>query len=482
LLAALVTDDAQKVHDLPVLSPRQRQQLLVDWNDTARSFPHEVCLHELFEAQARRTPDAIAVCADEGALSFAELDARADRVARCLRAFDVGPDVLVAVSAERTLSTLVGFLGVLKAGGAYIPFDPGQPRAWLEDMLREAKPRLLIAPEAQRDRMPTFAGDVLWLSAEGEPPASADTRALDGRAPGLTSRNLAYVMFTSGSTGRPKGVMVEHRGVVNYALHTLRQQDHEAGDGSLILTSLSFDLALTGLYPTLLSGKTVRLGSPGQDLDAWRRQLLAATNLAPLKLTPSHLSLLQQVMAPAELAGRVRTLVLGGEPLRGAALAWWREHAPDTRIFNNYGPTEITVACTAQEVTGALPASVPLGRPISNARIYILDARREPVPVGVTGELYVGGVGVARGYLHRPELTRERFLVDPFVADSGARMYRTGDLARFRADGAIEYLGRNDHQVKIRGYRIELGEIETASSSAKSRPRCARSTPWTKCW
>ncbi|MGH2901845.1 MAG: amino acid adenylation domain-containing protein, partial [Solirubrobacteraceae bacterium] len=247
--------------------------------------------------------------------------------------------------------------------------------------------------------------------------------------------------------------------------HMIRQQDLANGDGSLVLTSFRFDLALTGLYPPLLCGKTVRLGTVGNDLSEWRRQILACSNLAPLKLTPSHLALLQQVIPPEQLAGRVHTLVLGGEPLRGSTLRWWREHAPAMRIFNNYGPTEISVACTAMEAGDPLPDSVPLGRPITNARIYILDAQRRPVPIGVVGEIYVGGVGVARGYVNRPELTRERFLPDPFDGDidapSASRMYRTGDVARWRPDGTVEYLGRNDHQVKIRGYRIELGEIET---------------------
>ncbi|XXV18932.1 amino acid adenylation domain-containing protein [Sorangium sp. So ce1182] len=464
LLEAMAAGDDRRVAELPVLSEAQRRQILVEWNDTAGDYPRARCLHELFEDQARRTPDATALVAGDQSLSFAELDARASRLARSLRARGVGPDVLVAVCAERGIAMVVGFLGVLKAGGAYIPVDPHHPVAWLAEMLEEAAPRVVLTEAAWQARLPAAQAEVVLLAPGGEPVEdvhrSADADELDPRALGLTPRHLAYVMFTSGSTGRPKGVMVEHRGIVNYTAHMIRQQDLASGDGSLVLTSLSFDLALTGLYPPLLCGKTVRLGTPGNDVEAWRRQLLSCSNLAPLKLTPSHLALLQQVIPAEALAGRIRTLVLGGEPLRGAALRWWREHAPAMRIFNNYGPTEISVACTAQEVTDPLPASVPLGRPITNARIYILDARGEPVPVGVAGELHVGGVGVARGYVNRPELTRERFLPDPFAAEPDARMYRTGDVARWRPDGTIEYLGRNDHQVKIRGYRVELGEIE----------------------
>ncbi|WP_047197779.1 non-ribosomal peptide synthase/polyketide synthase [Caldimonas brevitalea] len=461
LLDAMVADDTQAVARLPVLDAAQRHQLLVEWNGTAGDAGQEGCLHELFEAQVRRTPAALAVICGDRQLSYRELNARANQLARELRARGVGPDRLVAVCAERGVDLMVALLGVLKAGGAYVPLDPGYPAQRLQHMLEDAAPSVLLTQRHLEPLLPAHGAEVLRLDEDWPRIARHDDGDLDTQAVGLSPRQLAYVLFTSGSTGRPKGVMIEHRSIVNYACHAARQFDVQNGHGSLVFTSFSFDLTLTSVYPPLLCGRPVRLCPEGNDLAVWREQLLAGRELAPVKLTPSHLALLQQALPADAVAGRIRTLVLGGEPLKGAALQWWREQAPEMRIFNHYGPTEATVGCVVHEVTGPLPdGAVPIGRPITHMRIYVLDALRQPVPVGVLGEIYIGGAGVARGYLGRPDLTEERFLPDPYAAEADARMYRTGDVARWRADGTLEYLGRNDHQVKLRGFRIELGEIE----------------------
>jgi amino acid adenylation domain-containing protein len=347
-------------------------------------------------------------------------------------------------------------------------------------MLADATPVVVLTQERLRGRLPAVQSTLITVDAQNaaKPEAPRDEqRDAQGHSwqefkrderqdasnpviPGLTPRNLAYVLYTSGSTGTPKGVMVEHRNIANYSRYAAERFDVAQGAGSLICTSLNFDLTLTSFYPPLLSGRTVRLCEEGQDLQELARSLLASENLAPLKLTPSHLQALQQVLPAEQLAGRVRTLVLGGEPIAPHVVEHWMRYAPATRVFNHYGPTETTVGCVVYEIESSPTGPVPIGRPIANVRIYILDERQRPVAIGVTGELYIAGAGVARGYLNRPALTAERFVRDPFSTDAQARMYKTGDVGRWRADGNIEFLGRNDTQVKIRGFRIELGEIE----------------------
>jgi amino acid adenylation domain-containing protein len=464
LLEGFVAADDQIIARIPVLDPVERTRLVVEWNATAGSYPDAACVHHLFEDHARRAPHGPAVTLGDEVVTYGELNARANQLARHLRLRGVGPDQLVAVDAERSIELIVSIFGVLKAGGAYVPIDLELPAQRLAEVIEDARPRVLLT-RRRPDRSAIAVDEVIALVDDWADIAHHDASDLDPCSVGVTPRHLAYVIFTSGSTGRPKGVMIEHRSIVNYASHIVGQFDVASGDGALIFTSFNFDLTLTSVYPPLICGRALRLCPEGNDLARWRSDLLAASNLAPVKLTPSHLALLQQALPADQIDGRIRTLVLGGEALKGSALTWWREHAPNTRIFNHYGPTEATVGCVVNEVVGAPPGPVPIGRPITNMRAYILDRELQPVPTGVAGELYIAGVGVARGYLQRPELTRERFLPDRFVADPGdgeARMYRTGDVARWRGDGKIEYLGRRDHQVKLRGFRIELGEIEAA--------------------
>lgn len=445
---------------LPVLPPAEQHRVLEEFNATTAPHSGSGLIHELFEQQAQRSPDAIAVFHLDRALTYAELNRRANQLARYLRSRGVGPDQLVALCVERSCEMLVGLLGILKAGGAYVPLDSSNPVDRLEYVLSDAAPCILLTKEDLKAKLPETPAEVIALDRDWKDIAKESGENLDSRSILLGPQHLAYVIYTSGTTGKPKGVMIEHRNIVNYAKHVLQHFNIVSGDGSLVCTSLSFDLMLTGLYPTLLAGRAVHLCREQEGLPPLADEILKCWRLAPLKLTPSHLALLDEPLRSGQLAGRVQALVLGGEPLPGSVAHLWREHSPGTRIFNHYGPTETTVGCAIYEVADAPGGSIPLGRPISNTQIYCLDHHGQPVPIGVTGEIYIGGAGLARGYLNRPDLTAGRFIPNPFSADPGARIYKTGDLGRWRSDGTIEYLGRNDHQVKIRGFRIELGEIE----------------------
>jgi amino acid adenylation domain-containing protein len=445
--------------ELAVLPVGELRDIVEDWGAGSASALPNVLLHSLFEAEAERSPDTLAVSDEASSLSYGELNSRSNRLAHFLRAKGVGPDQLVALCLERNVHMLVGVLGVLKAGGAYIPVDPANPVERVQHILSDACPRLVLTQESLKGRLNGATAEVIALDSARELADQSDCN-LDPGPIGLSAQNLAYVIYTSGSTGKPKGVMVEHRSVVNYALFAIRKFDVSAGSGSVIGTSLSFDLGLTGLYPTLLCGRPVRLCSDERGIPSLAEDVARSTNLSPLKVTPSHLALLQAPLQSGQLANRVRVLVMGGEALHAATVRLWREHAPGTRLFNHYGPTETTIGCLVNELEQVGDGVVPLGRPIDNVQVYVLDRNLQIAPIGAAGEIHVGGVGVTRGYLGRPELTAERFIADPFSSNPRSRMYKTGDIGRWRADGVVEYLGRNDHQVKIRGYRIELGEIE----------------------
>lgn len=460
LVEALEQDSQTPAMALPIVPKSEHYQLIRGFNLTQRRVPNKL-VHVLFEDQARRTPDAIAVACEGHSLTYSELNGRANQLAWYLRVMGVGPDRLVALCIERSLSMVVGLLGVLKAGGAYVPLDPTDPAERMLHVLHDAQPRVVLTHEVQKSRLPPTNARVIALDSEWEEIAKERQENLDWKLLQLSPQNLAYVIYTSGSTGKPKGVMVEHRNLVNYVVHAIRQFDVASGNGSLICASISFDLILTALYPPLLCGRTVWLCSEQGGLPGLTDEVLRYCNLAPLKLTPSHLALLEQPLRSDQLRGRVRVLVLGGEPLQASVVHLWKRHSPSTRIFNHYGPTEATVGCIVHEIGDTLSGTVPIGRPISNTQIYILNCHMQPVPIGVAGEIYIGGAGVARGYLNRPELTVQRFVPDAFGANSHGRLYKSGDLGRWRDDGTIEFLGRNDHQVKVRGHRVELGEIES---------------------
>lgn len=446
---------------LSILPEQERRQVIESFNSTRQPQPEDGLIHVLFEKQVQLSPTASAVLFEGRSLTYAALNEKANQLARYLQNRGVGPNQLVALCLERSVEMLIGILAILKAGGAYVPLDPSNPADRLAYVLKDAAPRVLLTKGGLKAGLPKSQSQMILLDDDWSEIAQLEQGNLDSEVMRLNPYHLAYVIYTSGTTGNPKGVMVEHRNVVNYAAHAIRNFDVISGDGSLVCTSLSFDLMLTGLYPPLLCGRTIRLCPEQLGLPALAEELPKCRQLAPLKLTPSHLALLDQPLRSGRLAGCVRTLVLGGEPLPAKTVQLWRTHAPSTRIFNHYGPTETTVGVIVHEVGASDADPLPLGRPISNAQIYILNRQGQPVPIGVVGEIYIGGAGVARGYLNRPALTAERFLNDPFSAAPGARMYKTGDLGRWNVGGTVEFLGRNDHQVKIRGFRIELGEIES---------------------
>jgi amino acid adenylation domain-containing protein len=449
--------DAGSADGLP---DAERRRVVEAFNRTAADFPRDACLHELFEAQAARTPGAVAVVAGGGSLTYAELNARANRLAHHLRALGVRPEVRVGICVERGPEMMVGLLAVLKAGGAYLPLDPAYPAERLRYMIADSAPRVVLTKRAiaaaEHGPLAGAGAELLLLDApawEERPATNPERGALD---PG----HLAYVIYTSGSTGRPKGVMVAHRGVVNLVHWYVRETALSPHDAVLIATSFSFDLTQRNLFGPLFVGARLHLAAEPFHPHAILAQVRGdGVTLANLTSTAFHA--LIDASAGGELAG-MRLVVLGGEATRAEKLM---ELAPPRPAFMNaYGPTECSGVVTCHRLAAELSryagGSVPLGRPVANSRIYLLDGTGEPVPVGVPGELYVGGVQVARGYQGRPGLTAERFLPDPFGGEPGARLYRTGDLGRWRPDGTIEFLGRNDFQVKVRGFRVELGEVE----------------------
>ncbi|NRD48556.1 non-ribosomal peptide synthase/polyketide synthase, partial [Corallococcus exiguus] len=455
LVKALVATPECRISELPLLTQTERRQVLVDWNATRADFPN-ACVHTLFEAQVRRAPAARAATFEGTHLTYAELDARANQVAHALRRRGVGPEVRVALSVERSLDVVIGLLGILKAGGAWVPVDPLLPRERRAFMLEDSGARVLLTQETLRDRFPeSHRTSALCLDAERDALAREPT---DAPASGVTPGHLAYLLYTSGSTGLPKGTLVEHRSVANLVTHEAMAYGIGPGDRVLQFANLSFDLSVEEIFTTLCAGATLVLAPmeklmPGAPL----QQLLREEALTVISLTPAALA-----ATPADGLPSLRTVISGGEALPSEVMARW---ASRRRLINTYGPTEATVVATLTDCVAdeRVPA---IGKPLANVRAYVLDARGEPVPVGVRGELYLGGVGVARGYAGRPALTAERFVPDAFSDEAGARLYRTGDVVRWREDGTLEFVGRGDAQVKVRGFRIELGEVEAVLRAA----------------
>ncbi|MFI6265924.1 amino acid adenylation domain-containing protein [Micromonospora sp. NPDC051006] len=446
LLDAAVGAPAQRVSALRLLDDAERERVLVTWNDTAHQAPAGTVVDEV-QRRAAADPDATALVHDGVGLSYAELNARANRLARLLVQRGAGPETRVALALPRSAELVVAILAVLKAGAAYVPVDTGYPAGRIAYLIEDAEPALVLATTATAGLVP--AGALVLDAGTGADLAEVDLTDADRRAP-LRPEHPAYVLYTSGSTGRPKGVVVEHRALAAYLAWARHTYPGLAGT-ALLHSPVSFDLTVTGLLGTLSAGGTVRLAAFDDG---------GASAGGPptfLKITPSHLPLLSTELSPTA------DLVIGGEALTGEQLAGWRAGHEDVAVVNEYGPTEATVGCVAARIAPGetLPAGpVPIGRPTWNTRAYLLDAALNPVPAGVAGELYVAGDQLARGYLRRPALTAERFLPCPYGAP-GQRMYRTGDVARWRVDGTLEYLGRRDSQVKVRGMRIELGEIES---------------------
>ncbi|WP_164001905.1 non-ribosomal peptide synthetase/type I polyketide synthase [Pyxidicoccus caerfyrddinensis] len=448
LLESLLTGLDQPLAALRLLPREEEHQLVVEWNATATDVESEVCLHEMFSRQVERTPDAVALLFENEALTYRELDARANHVAHRLRRLGVGPEVRVGLCVERSPELIVGLLGVLKAGGAYVPLDPAYPSERLAFMVADARLTALVTQRSLAERLPVSDAARLFIGAGGEDLTGPCDAPDSGVGPG----NAAYVIYTSGSTGRPKGVTVEHRSVSNLLATQPRVLPLGPGDTMLQFASVSFDMAVQEIFSPLVSGAALCLARreslvPGPELAS----LLRERRISAAVLSPSALAALPSGEYPA-----LKSIMVGGEASPESLVARW---SAGRRYFNGYGPTEATIYATYALCTAGAP--VTLGRPVGNVRVYLLDARLQPVPRGVAGELYIGGDGVARGYLGRPELTAERFIPDCFSGTFGSRLYRTGDLARHLPDGRLEFLGRVDHQVKLRGFRIELGEIES---------------------
>ncbi|MEM4408366.1 MAG: amino acid adenylation domain-containing protein, partial [Candidatus Caldarchaeum sp.] len=448
------------------LSSSELRKVLVDWNATTRDYPRSSTIHELIEAQVRRTPDSVAVLAGGESLTYLELNSRANKLAHYLRKLGVEPDQLVGICMEPSLDMAVGLLGILKAGGAYLPLDPSYPKERLSFMVDDANLGVIITQNGLKDELPGNGLRVVCVDSDWEDISTESEYDLDG---GATSENLAYVIYTSGSTGKPKGVMVTHRSVVNHNLAVISSFELSPQDRVLQYHSISFDAAVETIFPSWMSGasvvfRTQKVFTPGVDL----RYLIEKGRTTVLSFSSAYWNewVHELTASGGELPDYVRLVVIGGDRASPESVqAWFKLFGRRIRLINTYGPTEATVTTTQYEITGAQQGGrreIPIGKPISNARVYILDGNLQPVPVGVPGELFIGGDGVARGYLNREDLTAERFIPDPFSTEPCARMYRTGDLARFLPDGHIEFLGRIDHQVKIRGYRIEPGEVEAA--------------------
>ena len=463
LLTAIAADPDQPISTLPLLTAQEQQQLLVNWNQTRAHYPSDKCIHQLFEAQVDAAPDAIAVVFENQSLSYSELDAKANQLAHYLQRLDVKPDVLVGICVERSLEMFVAILGVLKAGGAYVPLDPDYPPERLRYMLTDAQATVLLTQQALLAQLPSHNTPVVCLDRDWDTIATESSANITIADP---PPQLAYVIYTSGSTGKPKGVRGTHQGVCNLSQYQI--QTFNVGPGSHILqfSSLSFDASVWEMAEAFCSGASLHLRPrekmlPGPDLCQW----MADQQITHIDVPPSALA----VMTPDALPALQR-VIASGEPCPTKVIDEWSQ---GRQFFNAYGPTEYTVCATIGEQSPDYPYP-PIGRPLANTQIYILDRHLNPVPIGVAGELHIGGEGLALGYHNRPDLTQEKFIPNPFVENSkfkiqnskfkiphSPRLYKTGDLARYLPDGNIEFLGRIDHQVKVRGFRIETGEIET---------------------
>jgi amino acid adenylation domain-containing protein len=457
LIEALERAPGRALRSLQVLPERERQRVLVEWNASRVEYARHECVHELFEAQAERTPEAVAVVYEASQLSYGELNRRANRVAHYLRQLGVGPDVPVGLCVERSLEMIVGLLGILKAGGAYVPLDPAYPAERLHFLLADARVAVLLSQRALRDRLPET--DARRVELDGAGAAAMAQQPSHNPAVRLQATNLAYVIYTSGSTGKPKGVMNTHGGVVNRLLWM--QQEYGIGVTDCILqkTPFGFDVSVWEFFWTLATGAKLIMAKPGGHKDPdYLAEQIVSQQVTTIHFVPSMLGVFLNA-AEVDICKTLRLVFCSGEAL-GPELMRAYLRSGKGELHNLYGPTEAAVDVTYWRCTDEPAATtVPIGRPIANTQIYILDAECQPVPVGVSGELYIGGAGLARGYVGRPGLTAERFVANPY-GGAGERMYRTGDLARWRSDGTIEFLGRSDFQVKIRGFRIELGEIE----------------------
>ena len=473
LLEAVVNDPDRHLSQLSLLTDAERRQVLMEWNDVGGNYVPALSINQLFEAQVERTPDAIAIVFEDLQLTYRELNARANQLAHCLRGCGVGPEVSVGVYLHRSPEVVISLLGILKAGGVYLPLDPAYPKQRIGFMLEDSGALILLTQQPLLQELPEHRARVICLDSDSE---SISQHSEENPASSIDPENLAYVIYTSGSTGQPKGVLVSHGSIAEHCRDAEKYYELKPTDRVLQLASMSFDLSLEQILPTLIAG--ARLVVVGE---LWRAEEFhkkaAACGLTVVDLPTGYwqeLVLEWAAGAETDLNTQYRLFLIGGDAMSVEALdLWQRTPLRSVRLINAYGPTEATITATAFE-TASRPGEdsplhrVPIGRPLANREIYILDKHCNPVPIGVPGELHIGGRSLARGYLNRPDLTADKFIPNPFSNIAGARMYKTGDLARHLPDGNIEYLGRTDHQVKIRGFRIELGEIEATLAQCPS--------------
>lgn len=459
LLTSVTANPKEKISQLEILSPSDRQQLLVDFNQTNLDNIQNKCIHQLFEAQVQKTPDKIAVIFEDQQLTYAQLNRKANQLANYLQQQGVKPEVLVGLCTERSLLMIIGLLGILKAGGAYLPLDPTLPKEGFASRLQDIEIPLILTQQGLVDSLPTDVGQIVCLDTNWD---TITQHKDENPISEVTAKNLVYVLFTSGSTGKPKGVAIEHRQLLNY-LHGITQRlDLSTTTNFATISTLAADLGNTGIFAALCTGGCLHILSIECATDSATLAKYCRTHpIDCLKIVPSHLATLL-ASAPSDSILPRQQIILGGEAASWQLIEQIRQQAPSSLIFNHYGPTEATVGVTTfvvenQQIT---TQTVPLGRPLANTQIYLLDEQLQPVPIGVPGELYIGGAGLARGYLNRSDLTAEKFIPNPF-AETGSRLYKSGDMARYLPDGNIEFVGRVDRQVKIRGFRIELGEIES---------------------
>ena len=459
LVESIIDGPDRQLSELSILSDAERRQLSENWNDTARDYPRDRCLHELFEMQVKRTPDAIAMIFEDEQLTYAELNTRANRVAHRLIGLGVGPEVRVGICVDRSIEMVVGLFAILKAGGAYVPLDPGYPQERLSFMLEDADVSVLLTQERLLENLPPHRAMTICLDTAAELLGQENEA---NPASGVTAENMIYIIYTSGSTGKPKGVMVNHQGVVNCLLWLQSAFRLDEQDRFMMKASFSFDASVLELFWPLLVGSSVVVARPGGQLDtAYLARTMARQQVTIAFFVPSMLvPFLDEKELPQ--ATSLKHVICGGEALPRETME--RFYARSSAELNNlFGPTEASIACLDWPCErGGERLAVPIGLPISNTQTHVLDGNLQPVPIGVPGELHIGGDGVVRGYLNRPELTAEKFIPDPFRNEPGARLYKTGDLARYLPDGNIDFLGRIDNQVKVRGFRIELGEVEAA--------------------
>lgn len=490
IVAAMTENMSKSVASLELLTEAERRTLLVEWNATQKEISGEKSINRLFEQQAEFTPHAVAVIHEHAQLTYSELNARANQLAHYLKELGVGPECLVGICLERSIEMVVAVLATLKAGGAYFPLDPTYPKGRLAFMLVDSGVQVLLTENRLLEHLPDYGGRIVRLGDQDNDSELISAQSRENLSEAVTAGGLAYVIYTSGSTGNPKGTMIEHGSLVNFTLAAADAYEISPADRVLQFASLSFDTSAEEIFPALCRGACLVLRTDSMISSA--RDFLggcAEFGVTVLDLPTAYWHELTDELCADNLSlpQSLRLVILGGEKALPERLRSWQEldnaGAVAVRLVNTYGPTEATIVATMSDLsagstrilrvspTGETPvpqmlpqmlAEVPIGRPIQNAIVYVLDPLLRPVPVGIPGELYLGGAGVARGYLHRPELTAEKFIPNPFSREAGQRLYKTGDVVRYQSDGELQFLGRIDHQVKVRGFRIELEEIEAA--------------------